>query len=168
MNVYSNTEVRSGNHSCCEKQLVLHIKLDRQRTCKVTLRSFSRNCFCSAKAISITYFCVCVCDREREWVRGCERGCPVAGVCLRACSLTYPACNAHVLYCHLQALWLHLIFRHYLVNGKIFGKTLLKIKRVFLFSLQILFEIFCILRRIQQDVVINIKTCFMQVFLEGF
>jgi len=37
---------------------------------------------------------------------------------------------------------------HYLINGLIFGKTLLNMKRVFLFSLQILPEIFLVLRRI--------------------
>ena len=56
----------------------------------------------------------CVC------VRGC--GCRGAGVCLRACSITNPACNAHAPYCHLGPLWLHFIFRHYLSNSTIFGK----------------------------------------------
>jgi hypothetical protein len=40
--------------------------------------------------------------------------------------LTKPARNAPP-YCHLQPLWLHLILRHYLINGKIFEKTLLNI-----------------------------------------
>jgi hypothetical protein len=57
----------------------------------------SRNHFCSGKAMSITYFCVslCVC------------GSTVAGVCMRACRLTYPTCKAPP-YCHLLPLWLHL------------------------------------------------------------
>jgi hypothetical protein len=29
----------------------------------------------------------------------------------------------HALYCHLRPLWLHQIFRHYLVIGTIFGKS---------------------------------------------
>ena len=53
--------------------------------------------------------------------------------------------------------WLHHIFRHYLTNGTIFEKKLLNIKCVFWFSLQLLFEIFPILRRILRDVVINVK-----------
>ena len=40
-------------------------------------------------------------------------------------------------------------FPHCIINGTIFGKPLLKIKRFFLFSLQILSETFLILRRIQ-------------------
>jgi hypothetical protein len=38
-------------------------------------------------------------------------------------------------YCHLRPLWLHHIFRHYHINGTIFGKKLLNIKCVFWFSL---------------------------------
>jgi hypothetical protein len=51
------------------------------------------------------------------------------------CSLSYPAYNAHAPYC-LRPPWLHHIFPHYLINGKIFGKKLLYIKCVFWFSLQ--------------------------------
>ena len=53
--------------------------------------------------------------------------------------------------------WLHHIFRHYLTNGTIFEKKLLNIKCVFWFSIQLLFEIFPILKRILRDVVINVK-----------
>jgi hypothetical protein len=53
-----------------------------------------------------------------------------ADVCFRACSLTNPACTAPS-YCHLRHLWLHQIFRHYIINGMIFGKEVLKITRVF-------------------------------------
>ena len=77
-----------------------------------------------------------------------------AGLCLRACSLTNPAWNAPT-HCHL---WLHYIFRYYLKNGTVFGKKLLSIKCVFWFPLQLLFETFLILRRIQWDVVIDVKT----------
>jgi hypothetical protein len=38
-------------------------------------------------------------------------------MCLRACSLTYPAYNVHMLYCHLWPIWLHHVFRHCLLNG---------------------------------------------------
>jgi hypothetical protein len=49
-------------------------------------------------------------------------------------------------------------FRHYLINGTIFGKTLLNIKCVFWFSLHLPSETFFILRRIQRDTFINVKT----------
>ena len=39
-------------------------------------------------------------------------------------------------------------FSTYLINGAIFGKTLLNIKRVILFSLQLLSKTFLILKRI--------------------
>ena len=55
-------------------------------------------------------------------------------VCARvrvgACSLIYPACNAHALY-PLRPLWLHHISRHYLINGTIFREKLSNIKCVF-------------------------------------
>jgi hypothetical protein len=71
-------------------------------------------------------------------------------VCLHYC-LTYPSCKAHlfcaVLYFHIWPIWLYNIFPHYLINSTIFGKKFLNIKYEFWFSLQILFEIFFILRR---------------------
>jgi len=41
-------------------------------------------------------------------------------------SLTYLACNAHVLYCHLWPVWLYDIFPHYLTNGMIFWKNIVE------------------------------------------
>jgi hypothetical protein len=46
-------------------------------------------------------------------------------------------------------------FQHYLIDGAISG-TLLNIIRVFLFSLQVLFTTFLILRIIQRDTIINV------------
>jgi hypothetical protein len=100
------------------------------------------------------FLCVCVC------VCVCVCGC--AGVCVHACSHTSPAGNAPP-YCHLRPLWLHHIFRHYLLNGTVFGKRLQKIKCVFWFSTQLLFEKFLIRRRIQRDIVINVKTSSLKV-----
>ena len=56
------------------------------------------------------------------------------------------------------------------MNGTIFGKRLLNIKCVFLFSLQLLFEIILIIRIIQRDIVINVKTssCRVAVFSTEF
>jgi hypothetical protein len=44
---------------------------------------------------------------------------------LRAFSLTYPACNAPPHF-HLQPLWFHHIFRHYLINVAIFFESIIK------------------------------------------
>ena len=71
-------------------------------------------------------------------------------------NLTYPAYKAHAPYC-LRPLWLHHIFRHFLINGTIFGKTLLNILCVFWISLQLLFETFLIVTIIQRDIVIKVK-----------
>jgi hypothetical protein len=43
-----------------------------------------------------------------------------ARACFRACKVTYPVCHVQAPYC-LLPLWLHHIFRHYLMNGRIFG-----------------------------------------------
>ena len=47
-------------------------------------------------------------------------------------------------------------FPHYLINGTIFEKQLLNTKCVFWFSLQILSEIFFILRRTERDIITNV------------
>jgi hypothetical protein len=75
------------------------------------------------------------------------------GVWFRTCSLTYLACNQHLPYC-VRPLWLHQIFRHYFD----FRRQLLSMKCVFWFYLQLLFETFLVRRRIQLDIVINMKT----------
>jgi hypothetical protein len=57
--------------------------------------------------------------------------------------------------CPLCPVRLCHVFEHSLMNDKIFGKMLLNIKYMFLYSLQLLSEIFLILRRIQRDTFIN-------------
>jgi hypothetical protein len=78
----------------------------------------------------------------------------------RARSLTYPACKTHEQYriviCGLSVPTVFI--PHYFVNGTIFEKKLLNIKCVSWFSLQLSSEIFLILRRIQRDTVISLKT----------
>ena len=69
------------------------------------------------------------------------------------CSLSYPACNAHAPYCLLWPVLLYSIFPHYLINGTIFEETLMNIKCVFWFSLQLLSETFLILRRTERDMI---------------
>ena len=116
----------------------------------------SRNRCCRGKAISFTFVCVL-------------RGCTVAGICLRVCNLNYPACNAHAPDCHLQPLWLHHIFRHYVIYGTILGNKLLNIKCVFWFSIQFVFEIFLILRTHRNSVInLNTSSCRVLVILIGF
>jgi hypothetical protein len=112
---------------------------------------------CRGKAISITYLCVCVCVCTCARVSWCVcvRGCTGESVCLRACSLTYPECDAHALFC-LRSLWLHRIFPHYLINGAIFGNMVLNTKCVFWFFLQLLFKAFLTVRIIQRDIFINV------------
>jgi hypothetical protein len=60
-----------------------------------------------------------------------------------------------------------IFFPHYLINGTIFGKMLLNIKRVFRFSLQLLSDTFLILRRIQWNIIINVymSSCKLAVIL---
>ena len=110
------------------------------------------------------YFLVCVCGCES--VRACMwvPGCVGVGMLIRACSLANPACNSYAPYCDVICgpLGLHHIFRHYLINGAIFGKKLLNIKCVFLFSLQLLSETFSIIRTIWRDIVKRRENVFMQ------
>ena len=77
-------------------------QLDRQCTCTVTLRGV------------------------RATIVGLEKQYYIFWLC--ACSLRYPACNAHAPYCHLWPVRAYYIFTHYLINGT-------NIKSVFWFSL---------------------------------
>jgi hypothetical protein len=77
--------------------------------------------------------------------------CYIFWVCV--CSVRYPACNAHVPYCHLSPAPLYSIFPHYLINGTIFEKKLLNTKCAFWFSLQLLSETFLIAGRTERDVI---------------
>jgi hypothetical protein len=72
-----------------------------------------------------------------------------------------------LLYCHLWPVPHYSIFPHYLINNTIFGKTLLNMKYVFWFSLQLLSETFLIQRRMQRDIIINVhkSMCIVQVIL---
>ena len=73
------------------------------------------------------------------------------------CSLRYPACNAHAPYYHLWPVRLCHIFPHYLINGTVFGKALLSVKCVVLFSLQLLSETFFLLERIERDMIKSVR-----------
>ena len=69
------------------------------------------------------------------------------------CSLSYPTSNAHAPYCYLWSASLYNIFLHYFINCKIFKRKFLNTKCVFWFPLQILSEIFLILRIIERDMI---------------
>jgi hypothetical protein len=71
-------------------------------------------------------------------------------------SLRYPAWNAHAPYCHLWPAPLYNIFPYYLINGTIFGGESLNTKCVFWLPLQVLPEIFLILRRNERDMIKNV------------
>ena len=61
-----------------------------------------------------------------------------------------------------------LYFSHYLINGNISGKSLLNIKCVYWFSLQLLFQIFLILKRIQQDINVHRSSYKVTIILVKF
>jgi len=88
-----------------------------------------RNHYCLGEAVSIIY-----------------------SECVSLALVTQHAKHMHLLYCHLWPVCLCRIFPQYLINGTIFGETLLNITCVFSFSLQPLPETFLILRKIQRDI----------------
>ena len=51
---------------------------------------------------------------------------------------------------------LYNIFPHYFINGTTFGKTLLHIKYIFIFSITFFSETFLILRKTEGDTIINV------------
>jgi hypothetical protein len=96
--------------------------------------------------LTVGHFRVTIVAVEKQWV---------LNMCV--CSLSYPVYEAHAPYCYRWPLWLHHIFPYYLINGTIFGKKVIDHKIVFWFSLQLSYEKLLILRRIKQDVIINLN-----------
>ena len=140
------------------------IKPERQYTYNATARRVHETSVLPRETNKYYIFlCTCLCACAHA------RGCTGAGMCLRACSLTYRACKAPP-YFHLRPVWFLHIFQLHLINATIFGKTLLNIKCLLLFSLHLLSKTFLILRRIQRDIVVNVKTftCKITVILVGF
>ena len=134
------------------------------------------------------YFSACVCASEFVLTcvlaRACVCGCPTAWACACECARVALLVEHATSMCHivlsLWPLWLHHIFRNYLINGTIFGKKLLNITFVSWSSLQRLRKTFLILRRTCRDIVINVKrlhvryqlfsSCFKEtlIFSTGF
>jgi hypothetical protein len=99
-----------GSKSCADT--LFKGKQDRQCACNVILRR-----------VHVTTVAV-----EKQYYISVFMG---SNMCLRACILTYAACNAHEPHC-LPPLWLHHVFRHYLIKVTIFGeKKLLNVKYAF-------------------------------------
>jgi hypothetical protein len=111
------------------------IEQDRQHTYKVTLRSFCLTLF----QLKSNKYCI-------FWVSVC--------VCVCVCSLSYPACSAHVPFCHLWPVWLYnkIVFTLSHKRHDI-RKMLLSIKCVSWLSLYLFSETALILKRIERDVI---------------
>ena len=99
-------------------------KTDRPLLRNTEVRSC--NHCCKAKVLSSVCVCVCVC----------------------VCSLWYPACNAHVLYCHVWPAQLYDIFPHIISYAVRLSKKNVMEREV---CVLILSETFLILRRIEGD-----------------
>ena len=82
------------------------------------------NCY-RGKAVSIIYFCVCA--RASGCVDVGTRACVCAFALVALLAQHAKRMRLHF----LRPFWLHHIFRLYLKNGTIFGKTLLSIICVF-------------------------------------
>jgi len=95
--------------------------------------------------------------RRAMYCNYCCRGKAIKYYIFIVCKTCYPACRAHApYYCHLWFVWQYHYFSYCLLNGTVYGKKVLNIKCVFIFSPQVLFEIFLILRRIERDITINV------------
>jgi hypothetical protein len=105
--------------------------------------------FLSRQAMNYTYKVTLKCVREiiLQW-----RNNKYYTTWLCICSLRYPACNAHTPYCYLRPARVYNTFP----KRRNFLKKLLKIKCVFCFSLQLLSEIFLILRRNERHTIKHI------------
>ena len=87
-------------------------------------------------------------------------------MCMRvlACSLIYPTCNAYAPYCNVfcgpsgSTTFSAISHRQY-----DYRKKVTEYKMCFLFSLQLLFETFLILKRNQQDTAVNMKTSLCKI-----
>ena len=91
-------------------------------------------------------------------------------MCVYAALVVQPTEHMRHIILSSVACWLYNISPHYLTNGKIFGGKILIIKCVFLFSLQLLSEIFLVLRIIRTDITnVRRSSCKVPViFLSDF
>ena len=82
-----------------------------------------------------------------------------------ACSPRYPAWNANVSYCRLWPVRLYYVLELSTISHKRhdFRQNLLKIKCLFRIPLQLLSEIFFIIKRHEQDIITNVNWSSCQV-----
>jgi hypothetical protein len=113
------------------------------------------------------YILVCVC----AFARVCMVGWPEEWACVSASMhveliIQHAMRLRHIVFLFVASLAPPL-FRHYLINDRIFEKTLLNVRYKLWFSLQDSFKIFLLLRRIERDIVIHVETsaCKMPVIL---
>jgi hypothetical protein len=126
------------------------------------------------------FVCLCVCARARGWGHAC--------VCVRVRVYVYVSVGAQARACSFGRVALIVQLstrgRHIICDlprsttffgiisqmARFSGKKLLNVKYVFWFSQQPLFEIFLILKIIQRDIFINVKTSShkARIILVGF
>jgi hypothetical protein len=111
-------------------------KQDRQCVYNVTLRRVHEPLLMwkSNKYFLLLSVCVRACVRVCVRARACMWVLGRAGVCMKPC-LSCRQLLWTTLWRHSWPLCLHHTFRHYHLNGAIFGKTLFSMKYVFWFSL---------------------------------
>jgi hypothetical protein len=99
-------------------------KQDRQCTYNVTLRCTLELLlpWKSNKYYVFVWVCLHMCGCRSAWVCAC--------VCIHVALLIQHATRMHHIVT-VWPLWLHQNFQHYPINGAIFGKSVLNIKRVF-------------------------------------
>jgi hypothetical protein len=114
----------------------INFRQDRQRTYNVTFEARSRNHCCHGKSVSVTY--------------------PECG-----CSFCYPAYKVRAPY-YIVILGLPgcTVFSHSISHKRHYFRKIFigHIVCFFLFSRYILSETFLILRRIQRDIIVNVRT----------
>ena len=119
-------ELRKKRTSCTDQ--------DRPCRYKRNNEARSRSCCCRGKAHFSVCVCVCACVCLRAF-SACVRS--VVWACACACALValssmQRACA--IVYCNLWSFWLQHVFRHYPINGTIFGKRFLNINVCLLLS----------------------------------
>jgi hypothetical protein len=134
-------------------------------TYSVTLRSVRANVAAVEKQWVSHIVSVCVCERERVCVCVCVR------VCVCVCVCVQPYLSSMQCACTILPAPICSNFPHYRINGTIFGKQLLNLKRMFWFPLQLLCATFLILRRTERDMIKKMSSwCDVkyQLFLSDF
>jgi hypothetical protein len=110
-------------------------KQERQYTYYATLRHVHET-IVVVRVLAYVYVCMCVCD------------------CVRVALLILHATRRRIV---ISSIWLHHIFRYYLINGTILGKKVSGHEMCIWFSVQRFLNI-SFLKTIQRDIVIHVKT----------